>query len=80
MPVQLGAALGGRSLQQVRNIPFDVVELFLLQHPFKDVEAAAPVGFHNVGAQIALLIEADGAAVAERHRPFVAFGTVADHR
>ena len=79
MAVQAGLAVYRRPLQQVGHIPFQVIELLLCEHAFEDVEPHAPIGAQDVGVQVALFVEADGAPVTERQRPLAALGPVANH-
>ena len=48
-----GALLDRQAVEDVVQVVFDVGQLVRFQDAFEDVEAAAPVGFENVGMQLA---------------------------
>jgi hypothetical protein len=78
--IERRAALDRQAVEDVVHVPFDVSQLVGLQHPFEDVEAAAPVGVEDVGMQLARVGEADRPAIAEARRAFLAFAQIRLHR
>ena len=63
--VHRGALPGRKAVDDVEEVRLDVGKLVGADHPFEDVEAAAPVGVEDVGVESAVGGETDWAAVAE---------------
>ena len=71
--VHRGALLGRKAVDDVEEVRLDVGKLLLADHPFEDVEAAAPVGVEDVGGERPVGKETDGAAVPELEGAALAF-------
>ena len=56
-----------RASEHVGDVAFDVCQFSVVEHAFEDVETAARIGLEDRGIELALRVEADRAAIAERH-------------